>query len=61
MMASDAISFFGRARKKLVAGFGESVPPSGSKGVGRYLGHQARTGSNLIMNTGGVVKLQDFE
>ena len=86
MMASDAISFFrigrdgltaemrrsGRAWKKLVAEFGESVHchPAAARvvtremqpelHVGRYLGHHARAGSSLIMTTHGVVKAARF-
>ena len=82
MMASDAINFFkigrdgftaemrrsGRAWKKLVAEFGESVycRPAVARAlpvecnpnlyVDRYLGHHERTGSILIMTTDGVVK-----
>ena len=81
-MAADAISFFriekdgltaemrrsGRAWKKLVAEFVESVHyrPAVARAVasrmqnklyvGRYRGHHARTGSIPIMTTDGVVK-----
>ena len=81
-MEADEISFFrigrdgltaemrrsGRAWKKLVAEFGESVyfRPAVARAVasdmqpqlcvGRYLGFHARTGSILIMTTEGVVK-----
>ena len=62
----------GRAWKELVAEFGESVycRPAVARAVasgmqptlyvGRYLGHNARTGSILIMNTDGVVKATGF-
>ena len=62
----------GRAWKKPVAEFGESVHhrpavatavASGMQPtlyVGRYLGHHARTGSILIMTTEGVVKAAGF-
>ena len=86
-MAADAISFFrigrdgltaemrrsGRAWKKLVAEFGESVHyrPAVARAVGsgvqpklyvgRYLGgHHARNGSILIMTTDRVVKAVGF-
>ena len=82
-MAADAISFFriervgltavirrsGRAWKKRVTDFGESVyfcpavaraVASGTQPklhVGRHLGHHARTGSIVIMTTDGAVKV----
>ena len=85
-MAADAISFFrigkdgstaemrrsGRAWKKLVAEFGESVyhRPALARAVasgmqptlyvGRHVGHDARTCSILIMTTDGVVKAARF-
>ena len=62
----------GRAWKKLVAEFGESVyyRPVAARAVGsgiqpklyvgRYLGHHARTNSILIISTDGVVKAAGF-